>query len=144
MLATAAVLGVACFWLLTPRRGHSRILQTRTDTQTVSSAVMQYAIDNVTCPKSIKALNGGYLSNSTRVLDAWDEPLLIYCSLTGDGVVGACSNGPNRHHGDDDDVCNLDHRRHESSLMRSAPNLVEGEEPSKPEPAAAKRATRGR
>lgn len=98
MALMATAVGVAVL----PRLKAARITQTRTDAQTVSSAAMQYLIDNPGegCP-TVEQLAGGYLSASTRLKDAWDNDFHIECS--GDEVT-VRSAGPDGNMGTEDDI----------------------------------------
>ncbi len=98
MALMATAVGVAVL----PRLKQARITQTRTDSQTVASAAMQYLIDNPGegCP-TVEQLAGGYLSASTRLKDAWDNDFTIECS--GDEVT-VRSAGPDGSPGTEDDI----------------------------------------
>lgn len=98
MALMATAVGVAVL----PRLKAARVTQTRTDAQTVSSAAMQYLIDNPGegCP-TVDQLAGGYLSASTRLKDAWDNAFTIECQ--GDDVI-VHSAGPDGSPGTEDDI----------------------------------------
>ena len=98
MALMATAVGVAVL----PRLKAARVTQTRTDSQTVASAAMQYLIDNPGegCP-TVEQLAGGYLSASTRLKDAWDNDFTVECS--GDDVI-VRSAGPDGSMGTEDDI----------------------------------------
>ena len=57
LVAGSLLLVALGFYLLRPVHRYPRSLQARTDAQTVSSAAIQYMIDNLTCPKGVELRN---------------------------------------------------------------------------------------
>ena len=98
MALIATAVGVAVI----PRLQKARETQTKTDAQTISSAAMQYIIENPGegCP-TMQDLTGGYLSASNRLKDAWDNDFTIECQ--GDEVT-VRSAGPDGNMGTEDDI----------------------------------------
>ena len=98
MALIATAVGVAVI----PRLNKARETQTKTDAQSVRSAVEQYLMENPGegCP-SMESLLGDYLNRSARSKDAWDNDFEIRC----DGSeVTVRSAGPDGSMGTEDDI----------------------------------------
>ncbi len=97
MALIATAVGVAVI----PRLEAARIDSTRTDAQSIRSAVQMYKVENHDCPSSVEDLAGDYLDSSRRMVDAWDNDFQIECEGNDIFVVSA---GPDGQFGTEDDV----------------------------------------
>ena len=99
MALIATAVGVAVL----PRLKEARIQSTRTDAQTVRSAVEMYVSEHPggDCPDMEVLTAGGYLNASLRTTDAWDNDFVMECD--GDAVY-VMSAGPDGQMSTEDDV----------------------------------------
>lgn len=99
MALIATAVGVAVL----PRLKQARIDSTRSDAQTVRSAVQMYVSENPggDCPGMEDLTSGGYIDSSRRTADAWDNDFVVECS--GDDVT-VISAGPDGQMGTEDDI----------------------------------------
>ncbi|MDH5490959.1 MAG: type II secretion system GspH family protein [Myxococcales bacterium] len=99
MALIATAVGVAVL----PQLQKARIESTRTDAQTISSAVVMYLMDTPGggCPATSDLVEGGYIDRNKRTVDAWDQEFQIECQGTDVLVI---SSGPDQTFGTEDDV----------------------------------------
>ena len=87
---------------LLPRLEEARIKSTKTDAQSLRSAVMLYVADNPRgCPTVEDLVNERYLDGSRRTADAWETPFQIACE---DGDISVISAGPDLEFNTEDDI----------------------------------------
>ena len=87
---------------LLPRLEEARIKSTKTDAQSLRSAVMLYVADNPRgCPTVEDLVNERYLDGTRRTADAWDTPFQISCE---DGDISVLSAGPDLEFNTEDDI----------------------------------------
>ena len=87
---------------LLPRLEEARIKSTKTDAQSLRSAVMLYVADNPRgCPTVEDLVAERYLDGSRRTADAWDTPFQISCE---DGDIMVVSAGPDLEFSTEDDI----------------------------------------
>jgi len=99
MALIATAVGVAVL----PQIKKARINSTKSDAQTVRSAVQMYLGEHPggECPSIEKLVEDGQLDRSKRTTDAWDRPFQIECD--GD-EVSVSSPGPDGQMGSEDDI----------------------------------------
>lgn len=99
MALIATAVGVAVL----PRLKQARIDSTRSDAQTVRSAVQMYVSENPggDCPGMEDLTSGGYIDSSRRTADAWDNDFVVECSGDDISVISA---GPDGQMGTEDDI----------------------------------------
>lgn len=87
---------------LLPQLEEARIKATKTDAQSLRSAVTLYVADKPRgCPTVEDLVNGRYLDAAKRTADAWEMPFNIACE-GGDIIV--TSAGPDGQFGTEDDI----------------------------------------
>jgi general secretion pathway protein G len=87
---------------LLPRLEEARIKSTKTDAQSLRSAVMLYVADNPRgCPTVEDLVNERYLDGTRRTADAWDTPFQISCE---DSEISVLSAGPDLEFNTEDDI----------------------------------------
>lgn len=87
---------------LLPRLEEARIKSTKTDAQSLRSAVMLYVADNPRgCPTVEDLVNERYLDGTRRTADAWDTPFQISCE---DSEISVLSAGPDLEFSTEDDI----------------------------------------
>ncbi|MAT27919.1 MAG: type II secretion system protein GspG [Sandaracinus sp.] len=90
MALIATAVGVAVI----PRWRQAQVDSTRTDAQSIRSAVQLYMMDTNECPTSGTELQEeGYLDRSKRATDAWDNDFRIECEGDDIYVVSAGVDG---------------------------------------------------
>lgn len=99
MALIATAVGVAVL----PQLEKARIKSTRTDAQSIRSAVTMYLADNPggSCPGIDDLIEDGTLDSSKRTKDAWEHDFQIECDGMNTNVV---SSGPDGQFGSEDDV----------------------------------------
>lgn len=99
MALIATAVGVAVL----PRLKKAREDSTRTDAQSIRSAVVMYLSENPSgsCPSTQDLAEGGFLDANKRLADAWDRDFQIECE--GDNVSVA-SSGADGQFGTEDDI----------------------------------------
>jgi len=99
MALIATAVGVAVL----PQLEKARIKSTRTDAQTIRSAVTMYLADNPGngCPTIDELKQDQALDSSKRTTDAWDRDFQLECD---DGNINVVSAGPDGQFGSEDDV----------------------------------------
>ncbi len=95
MIATAVAVA------LMPQLEKARINATRTDAQTIRSAVQLYQLDHHDCPTADKMVEAQILDSGKKTTDAWDNEFQINCD---GGNIVVISGGPDGQVGTDDDV----------------------------------------
>lgn len=97
-----ALIGGGVAVALVPQLERARIDSTKTDAQSLRSAVMLYVADNPReCPTVEELVGERYLDGSRRTTDAWDTPFQISCE---DGEVSVISAGPDLELNTEDDI----------------------------------------
>jgi len=97
-----ALIGGGVAVALVPQLERARIDSTKTDAQSLRSAVMLYVADNPReCPTVEELVSERYLDGSRRTTDAWDTPFQISCE---DGEVSVISAGPDLEFNTEDDI----------------------------------------
>lgn len=87
---------------LLPQLEKARIKTTKTDGQSLRSAVMLYQADNPRgCPTVEDLVTERYLDATRRTTDAWDTPFQISCE---DGDIAVLSAGPDLEFSTEDDI----------------------------------------
>lgn len=91
MALIAAAVGVAVI----PRWRKAQEESTRTDAQTVRSAVSMFLVENAGagCPSMEDLAEGGYVDTSKRMVDAWGNEFEIECSGNEIGIFSAGADG---------------------------------------------------
>ncbi|MGB5695249.1 MAG: type II secretion system protein GspG [Polyangiales bacterium] len=97
-----ALIGGGVAVALLPQLEKARIKTTKTDAQSLRSAVMLYVADNPKeCPTIDELISGRYLDSSRRTADAWDVPFQITCES---GEIAVLSAGPDLEFNTEDDI----------------------------------------
>jgi general secretion pathway protein G len=99
MALIATAVGIA----VVPKMQQARVTQTRTDAQSVASAVASYMLMNVSadCPTVEQLVEAHELSGSSRTKDAWDNDFQVNC----DGAEPVVTSpGPDGQMGTEDDI----------------------------------------
>jgi len=87
---------------LLPQLEKARIKSTKTDAQSLRSAVMLYVSEHPReCPTVEDLLSERLLDSSRRTTDAWDTEFQITCE---DGEIGVVSAGPDLEFNTEDDI----------------------------------------
>jgi general secretion pathway protein G len=99
MALIATAVGVA----VVPKINQARVTQTRTDAQSVASAVASYMLMNVSagCPTMEELVSSHEVSSSSRTEDAWGNAFQINCDGPEPVVTSA---GPDGQMGTEDDI----------------------------------------
>ncbi|NOY92964.1 MAG: type II secretion system protein GspG [Deltaproteobacteria bacterium] len=99
MALIATAVGVAVL----PQLEKARIKSTRTDAQSIRSAVTLYLADHPgdSCPNIDDLVEDAALDSSKRTTDAWERDFQIDCDNGGINVLSA---GPDGQFGSEDDV----------------------------------------
>jgi len=97
-----ALIGGGVAVALLPQLEKARIKTTKTDAQSLRSAVMLYIADNPrACPTVEDLVSERYLDSSRRTADAWDVPFQITCES---GEITVLSAGPDLEFNTEDDI----------------------------------------
>lgn len=99
MALIATAVGVAVM----PRLQKAREDSTKTDAQSIRSAVILHLGENPggNCPTMDSLVEGGYIDSSKRTEDAWNNEFTIECDGDSVSVVSA---GPDGQMGTEDDI----------------------------------------
>lgn len=99
MALIATAVGVAVL----PQLDKARIKSTRTDAQTIRSAVTLYLADHPSerCPTIDDLISDAALDRSKRTTDAWEREFQVQCDGSNVDVLSA---GPDGQFGSEDDI----------------------------------------
>jgi len=99
MALIATAVGVAVL----PQLEKARIKSTRTDAQTIRSAVTMYLADHAgeSCPTIEDLISDAALDRNKRTTDAWEREFQVQCD---DGNISVVSAGPDGQFGSEDDI----------------------------------------
>lgn len=102
VITIIALIGGGVAVALLPQLERAQIDSTRSDAQSLRSAVMLYKADNAReCPTVEDLVNERYLDKTRRTADAWETDFLISCE---DGDIIVISAGPDLEFNTEDDI----------------------------------------
>ena len=102
VITIIALIGGGVAVALLPQLEKAQIDSTRSDAQSLLSAIMLYKADNPReCPTVEDLVNERYLDKTRRTTDAWETDFLISCE---DGDIIVISAGPDLEFNTEDDI----------------------------------------
>lgn len=96
-----AMIATAVGFAVLPNLNKAKVDSTRTDAQTIRSAVELYLTSSTSCPSVEDLVRERILNSSTKTKDAWDHDFVIECN--GNDIT-VSSNGPDGQAGSEDDI----------------------------------------